>query len=107
MAVEGTSEDQDAVPEEIEETCLQCHEGLAGVDTLLKPVLAISRTNLEDKVSVCDSESGHVVVLWQLDELDAASLILLLAYTMNSLFWSETDTLHTHSSVHMTTIDFT
>ena len=47
MALEG---DPDAVPEEIEETCLQCHEALAGVDRLLKPVLAVSRTHIEDKV---------------------------------------------------------
>ena len=47
MSLEG---DPDAVPEEIEETCLQCHEALAAVDKLLKPVLAVSRTHMEDKV---------------------------------------------------------
>ena len=47
MASEG---DPDAVPEEIEETCVQCHEALAGVERLLKPVLAVSRSGLEDKV---------------------------------------------------------
>ena len=39
-----------AVPEELEETCLQCHEALAGVDRLLKPVLAVNRTTLEERV---------------------------------------------------------
>lgn len=29
------------------------------------------------------------MILLQLDSLDAASLILLLTYTMNSLFWGE------------------
>ena len=42
--------DPDAVPEEIEETCVQCHEALAAVDRILKPVLAVSRSQLEDKV---------------------------------------------------------
>lgn len=50
--------DPDAVPEEIEETCVQCHEALAGVDRLLKPVLAVSRTSLEDKVCVCVWSAG-------------------------------------------------
>ena len=46
--------DPDAVPEEIEETCLECHEALAAVDRLLKPVLSVSRTSLEERVrSVC------------------------------------------------------
>ena len=31
------------------------------------------------------------ILLLQMDELDSASLILLLAYTMNSLFWGEID----------------
>lgn len=44
--------DPDAVPEEIEETCVQCHEALAAVDRILKPVLAVSRTQLEDKVAL-------------------------------------------------------
>ena len=44
------SSDRDDVPEEIEETCLQCHEALAGVDRLVKPVLAVNRTTIEDKV---------------------------------------------------------
>ena len=30
-------------------------------------------------------------LLLQMDELDSAFLILLLAYTMNSLFWGEID----------------
>lgn len=48
--MEGVSGDPDAVPEEIEETCLQCHEALAGVDRLLKPVLAVSRIQVEERV---------------------------------------------------------
>lgn len=46
--------DPDAVPEEIEETCVQCHEALAAVDKILKPVLAVSRTQMEDRVD-CSS----------------------------------------------------
>ncbi|CAI8046291.1 Nuclear nucleic acid-binding protein C1D [Geodia barretti] len=71
----GEDEEDDAVPEEIEETCLEVHEALAGVDRLLKPVLSVGRVSLEERM----------------DELDSASLILLLAYTMNSLFWGEID----------------
>ena len=43
--------DGEEVPEEIEETCLQCHEALVGVDRILKPALAVSRTLMEDRVS--------------------------------------------------------
>ena len=42
----------DSVPEEIEEQCLQCHHALAAIDRLLKPVLASSRSQMEDSVSV-------------------------------------------------------
>ena len=44
-------DDGDEVPEEIEESCLECHEALARVDRLLKPVLSVSRTSLEERVS--------------------------------------------------------
>ena len=46
----GEDEEDDAVPEEIEETCLEVHEALAGVDRLLKPVLSVGRVSLEERV---------------------------------------------------------
>ena len=51
MASSERRGEDDEVPEEIEETCLQVHEALAGVDRLLRPVLAVSRGNLEERVS--------------------------------------------------------
>lgn len=50
----------DSVPEEIEEQCLQCHHALAAIDRLLKPVLASSRPQMEDTVSVADTVSVTV-----------------------------------------------
>ena len=50
MACKRGEETDDSVPEEIEETCLEVHEALAGVDRLLKPALAVSRGSLEEKV---------------------------------------------------------
>ena len=44
------SDDDDFVPEEIEEECTQCHEALAAVERLLKPPLAMSKSQLEEKV---------------------------------------------------------
>ena len=44
--------DEDAVPEEIEEPCTQCHEALAAVDRLLKPALSETRAQLEDRVGI-------------------------------------------------------
>ena len=55
------SSDRDDVPEEIEETCLQCHEALAGVDRLVKPVLAVNRTTIEDKVDTHNSYHNNVL----------------------------------------------
>ena len=44
-------EDDDKVPEEIEEQCLECHHSLAKIEKHLKPLLATSRTASEEKVS--------------------------------------------------------
>lgn len=65
MACKRGEETDDSVPEEIEETCLEVHEALAGVDRLLKPALAVSRGSLEEKVScktVTNSGVSIVVV---------------------------------------------
>ena len=43
-------DEDDSVPEEIEEQCLQCHESLVATDGLLKPVLSVGRAQLEEKV---------------------------------------------------------
>ena len=64
-AVEGRrGEDDDSVPEEIEETCLEVHESLAGVDSLLKPVLSVSRGILEDRVSARLSVMKCYIILF-------------------------------------------
>lgn len=44
-------EDEDKVPEEIEEQCLDCHHSVANIEKKLKPLLATSRTVSEEKVS--------------------------------------------------------
>lgn len=47
--VQQTSiEEDDSVPEEIEEQCLNCHYSLANLETLLKPVLSTNRPNDEE-----------------------------------------------------------
>ena len=43
--------DDDFVPEEIEDECTQCHKALATVERLLKPPLAMNRSQLEEEVS--------------------------------------------------------
>ena len=42
-------EDEDEVPEEIEDQCSDCHQSLAKLEKLLKPVLAEARPS-HDKV---------------------------------------------------------
>lgn len=68
------ADDQDKVPEEIEEQCVEVHHAVATVDRALRPLLSKSRAGLEETLS----------------PLDNASLSLLLCYTMNSLFWGMT-----------------
>ena len=51
-ATTSASSGDDAVPEEIEDTCLQCHEALVALDRLLKPVVATSHVQTEEKVSL-------------------------------------------------------
>ncbi len=43
------SDDED-VPEEIEDHCIECHHSLASVERLLKPLLASNHAAIEDKV---------------------------------------------------------
>ena len=40
----------DDVPEELEDQCTNCHMALAGIEQLLQPVMAVSRTQMEEKV---------------------------------------------------------
>ena len=42
-------EDEDKVPEEIEEQYLDCHHSLASIEKILKPLLATSRTASEER----------------------------------------------------------
>lgn len=53
-------DEDDSVPEEIEDQCLQCHESLVGTDRLLKPVMSVSRTQMEERVGrvVCGRGQG-------------------------------------------------
>lgn len=44
------TKDTDEVPEEIEESCVSCHHGVAGVERTLKPLLSAKATELEEKV---------------------------------------------------------
>ena len=48
----ATENNDDNVPEEIEDTCIDCHHSLASVDRLLKPLLASKREDLEQDVSI-------------------------------------------------------
>ena len=56
----ATENNDDNVPEEIEDTCIDCHHSLASVDRLLKPLLATKREELEQDVSVFSRETRHV-----------------------------------------------
>ena len=50
---ESVTEDEaeeDAVPEEIEEQCIDCHHALASLERLLKPLLETTHTAVEEKV---------------------------------------------------------
>ena len=42
--------EEDAVPEEIEEQCIDCHHALASLERLLKPLLETTHTAVEEKV---------------------------------------------------------
>ena len=43
VKMEHEEEDEDSVPEEIEEQCLECHHALADLEKLLKPLLTTPR----------------------------------------------------------------
>ena len=47
-----SAEEGEFVPEEIEDQCTECHKALAAVERLVKPVLSLNRSHLEDKVSM-------------------------------------------------------
>ena len=53
----ASENNDDNVPEEIEDTCIDCHHSLASVDRLLKPLLATTRADLEQNVSVFHHEA--------------------------------------------------
>ena len=44
--------DKDAVPGEIEESCVSCHHAVAGVERTLKPLLSTKATDIENKVKL-------------------------------------------------------
>ena len=71
-------EDEDKVPEEIEEQCLDCHHSLANIEKILKPLLPTSRTVSEEKVSsTLDRTQIHSYFLL-LGSLSHSSLILTM-----------------------------
>lgn len=39
------------LPSELEDQCSECHKSLAGIERLLKPLMAMSRVQVEEKVS--------------------------------------------------------
>ena len=43
---------EEELPEELEEQCEDCHEALAGVERLLKPLLSTNKAQTEEKVQV-------------------------------------------------------
>ena len=49
--MEGHDQEEDEVPEEIEDQCVECHHALASVERLLKPLLATSHGAVEEKAS--------------------------------------------------------
>ena len=48
---QGSGMSSDDVPEELEEQCTKCHVALAGIEQLLQSVMAVSRTQMEEKVN--------------------------------------------------------
>ena len=46
-----SSNSSDEVPEELEDQCTKCHVALAGIEHLLQSVMAVGRTQMEEKVS--------------------------------------------------------
>lgn len=65
-------EEEDGLPEELEEPCTSFHNSLGELEQSLKLLL---NSRLED-------------TLENLDPLEQASLLLLNTYTLNSLFWT-------------------
>ena len=48
---DSQNSDKDAVPGEIEESCVSCHHAVAGVERTLKPLLSTKATDIENKVN--------------------------------------------------------
>lgn len=49
----------DELPAELEEQCSECHKSLAGVERLLKPLMAMNRTQIEEKVFTSNWRALH------------------------------------------------
>jgi hypothetical protein len=64
--------DDDEVPKEIEDQCLNCHQSLGKLEQLLKQFLA---TPITTKTKLTDFEN--------------ALMTLTLLYTINSMFWGK------------------
>lgn len=45
-----TEVDEDAVPEEIEDQCLNCHYSLANLENLIKPLITTTRATEDQQV---------------------------------------------------------
>ena len=38
------------LPAELEDQCTECHKSLAGIERLLKPLVSVNKSQLENKV---------------------------------------------------------
>ena len=45
--------EEEAVPEELEEQCVECHHALGSVERLLNPILGTNHAAIEEKVCTC------------------------------------------------------
>lgn len=70
---------------------------LQEVEKHLKPIVERSATDVHAKVS------SLFFLIWQLEPMEVAKLELTLAYSINSLFWSEDSCIFHSRTVYLTT----
>lgn len=68
-----TTMDDESLPDELEDVCTNFHVAVRDVEEKFQPLLGIPREALSEHLE---------------DPLDRASVDLVVAYAMNSLFWS-------------------
>ena len=54
--IEAGEVEEEELPEELEDQCVECHHALGSVERLLKPVLATNHAALEEKVQSIHSQ---------------------------------------------------